>query len=71
MNKFPRARVPLLSKIQDQNWENMHQSLKEAILFRLSPEGDNSLMQMQKKKKRRRRKRVWGFTEAFPVLEES
>ena len=48
----------------------MHQSLKEAILFRLSPEGYDSLMQMQKKKKRRR-KRVWGFTEAFPVLEES
>lgn len=70
MNQFLRARVQLLPKTQHQNWGGQSAPV---ILFRLFPEGDDSLMRMPKKKKQqeRRRKRVWGFTEAFPVLEES
>ena len=69
MNQFLRARVPLLPKTQHQNWEGQSAPV---ILFRLLPEGDDSFMRMPKKKKQeRRKKRVWGFTEAFPVLEES
>lgn len=67
MNQFLRARVQLLPKTQHQNWGGQSAPV---ILFRLFPEGDDSLMRMPKKKNttRKKKRKSLGFHRGISSL---